>query len=63
MKTITPTLGYWLNKLGLHRGAPRLWLETLRVKSAGLEPGGRFDVVAQPQGIKLVSSSAGRYAC
>ncbi len=62
MKTITPTLGYWLNKLGLHRGAPRLWLETLRVKSAGLEPGGRFDVVAQPQGIKLVSSSAGRYA-
>lgn len=62
MKTLTPTLGYWLKKLGIHRGAPRLWFETLRVKSAGLVPGSRFDVVALPHGIKLVPKVDGQYA-
>ena len=62
MKTLTPTLGYWLKKIGLHRGAPRLWFETLRVKSAGLVPGGRFDVMALHNGVKLVASATGQYA-
>jgi DNA (cytosine-5)-methyltransferase 1 len=61
MKTLTPTLGYWLKKLGIHRGAPRLWFETLRVGSAGLVPGSRFDVVALQHGIKLVSNADGQY--
>ena len=62
MKTLTPTLGYWLKKIGLHRGAPRLWFETLRVGSAGLFPGGRFDVIALQNGIKLVPNEGGKYA-
>lgn len=62
MKTLTPTLGYWLKKLGIHRGAPRLWFETLRVGSAGLVPGTRFNVVALQNGIKLVAKPDGQYA-
>jgi len=61
MKTLTPTLGYWLKKMRLHRGSPRLWLETLRVESAGLLPGGRFDVLALENGIKLVPNVDGQY--
>ena len=61
MKTLTPTLGYWLKKIGLHRGSPRLWFETLRVKNAGLLPGGRFDVLALENGIKLVPNVDGLY--
>lgn len=61
MKTLTPHLGYWLKKLGIHRGAPRLWFETHRLGSAGLVPGSRFDVVALEQGIKLVPNAQGQY--
>lgn len=61
MKTLTPHLGYWLKKLGLHRGSPRLWFETHRLGSAGLLPGSRFDVVALEHGIKLVPNLHGQY--
>lgn len=62
MKTISAAMGYWLIKIGMHRGSPRLWLETCRVQWAGLEPGSRFDVQALPHGIKLVASAVGRYS-
>lgn len=61
MKTLTPHLGYWLKKLGLHRGSPRLWFETNSLGSAGLVPGSRFDVVALEHGIKLVPNLHGQY--
>lgn len=61
MKTLTPHLGYWLKKLGLHRGSPRLWFETTRLGLAGLLPGSRFDVVALEHGIKLLPNAHGQY--
>ncbi len=61
MKVITPMLGYWLKKIGIHRGAPRLWFDSMRLETAGFVPGGRFDVVALKQGLKLVVATDGRY--
>lgn len=61
MKSLTPPLGYWLKKLGIHRGAPRLLFETSRMGSAGLIPGIRFEVVALQNGIKLVPRIDGQY--
>ncbi len=42
----------WIKKLGINRGAPRLWFDTPRIVNAGLEPGVRFNV--EPRGSMLV---------
>lgn len=62
MNGMHKTVGFWLKKVGLHRGSPRLWFDSIRVASAGMIPGGRFDVVALTTGLKLVASDVGRYA-
>lgn len=61
MNGMHKTVGFWLKKVGLHRGSPRLWFDSIRVASAGMIPGGRFDVVALSAGLKLVASDVGRY--
>lgn len=57
--------GYFIKKIGNHRGAPRVWLEGLQTARAGFEPGQRYDVVveggtvvlqANPDGSRVVSS-------
>ncbi|WP_454906805.1 DNA cytosine methyltransferase [Variovorax gossypii] len=42
----------WIKKIGMNRGAPRLWLETPRITNAGLSPGCRFNI--EPRGGALV---------
>lgn len=55
--------GYYVKKIGLNRGAPRLWLDR-QTERAGFQPGQRFDVVvhgrtivlqANPDGSRVVS--------
>ncbi|KAA0178867.1 DNA cytosine methyltransferase [Cupriavidus gilardii] len=57
--------GYFIKKIGSHRGAPRVWLEGLQTARAGFTPGQRYDVVVQgktvvlqanPDGSRVVSS-------
>lgn len=55
--------GYYIKKVGSHRGKPRVWLDA-QVAKAGLEAGHRYDVVvngttivlqANPDGSRVVS--------
>jgi DNA (cytosine-5)-methyltransferase 1 len=55
--------GYYIKKVGLHRGKPRVWLDA-QVAKAGLEAGQRYDVIvngttivlqANPDGSRVVS--------
>ncbi|MGY8527592.1 DNA cytosine methyltransferase [Paracidovorax citrulli] len=57
--------GYFIKKIGNHRGAPRVWLEGLQTARAGFSPGQRYDVAVQgktvvlqanPDGSRVVSS-------
>ena len=57
--------GYFIKKIGNHRGAPRVWLEGQQTERAGFGPGQRYDVVvdgqtvvlqANPDGARIVSS-------
>lgn len=56
--------GYYVKKVGQHRGAPRVWLEGTQTAGAGFVPGQRFDVKvdgrtvvlqANPDGSRVVS--------
>ena len=51
----------WLKKVGLHRGAPRVWIETNRVQAAGLSAGTRFNLVVLAVGIKLEAAPQVQY--
>ena len=52
----------WLKKMGSHRGSPRLWVECQRIRTAGLEPGVRFDIhpIAN-DGLKLTIAPEGAF--
>lgn len=45
--------GYFIKKVGDHRGAPRVWLEGLQTERAGFVPGQRYDVEVQGQMVVL----------
>jgi DNA (cytosine-5)-methyltransferase 1 len=57
MNGMHKTVGFWLKKVGLHRGSPRLWFDSIRVASAGMIPGGRFDVVAMSAATRSAARS------
>lgn len=50
---------YWIKKIGLHRGAPRVWLDMPRLTEAGLAPGTKFDLDVVPHGIRIRRSESG----
>lgn len=51
--------GYFIKKIGNHRGAPRVWLEGLQTARAGFEPGQRYDVVVEGQTVVLHANPDG----
>lgn len=51
--------GYFVKKIGNHRGAPRVWLEGLQALRAGFEPGQRYDVSVQGKTVVLQLSADG----
>ncbi|HJV75097.1 MAG TPA: DNA cytosine methyltransferase [Noviherbaspirillum sp.] len=51
--------GYYIKKIGQHRGAPRVWLEGTQVERAGLAVGQKFDIVVQGQMVVLQANPDG----
>lgn len=51
--------GYFIKKVGDHRGAPRVWLEGLQTERAGFVPGQRYDVEVQGQMVVLQANKDG----
>ncbi len=50
---------YWIRKIGINKGAPRIWLDMPGLAEVGLAPGARYDVDLVPHGIRLRRSDAG----
>lgn len=50
---------YWIRKIGINKGAPRIWLDMPGLADVGLAPGARYDVDLVPHGIRLRRSDAG----
>lgn len=50
---------YWIKKIGLHRGSPRIWLDMPRLAEAGLKPGCRYELQQLPNGLRLLPSESG----
>ncbi|MGP8437772.1 DNA cytosine methyltransferase [Paraburkholderia fungorum] len=51
--------GYFIKKIGNHRGAPRVWLEGLQTARAGFEPGQRYDVLVEGKTVVLQANTDG----
>jgi DNA (cytosine-5)-methyltransferase 1 len=51
--------GYYIKKVGSHRGAPRIWLEGSQTLKGGFVPGQRFDVTVNGQTIVLQANKDG----
>lgn len=51
--------GYFIKKIGNHRGKPRVWLDRLQTEKAGFKPGASYDVVIQGQTIVLRANEDG----
>lgn len=51
--------GYYIKKLGEHRGAPRVWLEGSQTERAGFAPGQRYDIEVQGQTVVLSANTDG----
>lgn len=51
--------GYFIKKVGTHRGSPRIWLEGSQAAKAGFMPGQRFDVTVNGQTIVLQANKDG----
>lgn len=51
--------GYYIKKVGEHRGAPRVWLEGAQASRAGFSPGQRYDVEVQGQMVVLQANTDG----
>ena len=52
-------LGYYIRKVGEHRGAPRVWLEGSQTERAGFSPGQRYDIEVQGQMVVLQANKDG----
>lgn len=50
---------YWIRRIGINKGAPRIWLDMPGLADVGLAPGTRYDVDLVPHGIRLRRSDAG----
>ena len=51
--------GYYIKKLGEHRGSPRVWLEGSQAVRAGFLPGQRYDIEVQGQAVVLQANKDG----
>ena len=51
--------GYYIKKVGEHRGAPRVWLEGSQAERAGFLPGQRYDIQVQGQTVVLQANKDG----
>jgi DNA (cytosine-5)-methyltransferase 1 len=51
--------GYYIKKVGEHRGAPRVWLEGSQAERAGFLPGQRYDIEVQGQTVVLQANKDG----
>lgn len=51
--------GYYIRKVGEHRGAPRVWLEGSQTERAGFSPGQRYDIEVQGQMVVLQANKDG----
>lgn len=53
--------GIWIKRLGSHRGRRRLWLETRKLISCGMQPGARFRIDHLSNGVRLRLDDAGTH--
>lgn len=53
--------GIWIKRLGSHRGRRRLWLETRKLISCGMQPGARFRIDHMSNGVRLRLDEAGTH--
>jgi DNA (cytosine-5)-methyltransferase 1 len=51
--------GYYIKKVGEHRGSPRVWLEGSQTERAGFAPGQRYDIEVQGQMVVLQANKDG----
>ena len=51
--------GYYIKKLGEHRGAPRVWLEGSQAARAGFATGQRYDIEVQDKMVVLQANTDG----
>ena len=51
--------GYYIKKVGEHRGSPRVWLEGSQTERAGFLPGQRYDIEVQGQMVVLQANKDG----
>jgi DNA (cytosine-5)-methyltransferase 1 len=51
--------GYYVKKVGEHRGSPRVWLEGSQTERAGFAPGQRYDIEVQGQMVVLQANKDG----
>lgn len=51
--------GYYIKKVGQHRGAPRVWLEGTQTQRGGFVPGQRYDIEVQGQMVVLQANPDG----
>lgn len=51
--------GYYIKKVGDHRGAPRVWLEGSQTERAGFTAGQRYDIEVQGQMVVLQANTDG----
>ena len=51
--------GYYIKKVGDHRGAPRVWLEGSQAERAGFSSGSRYDIEVQGQMVVLQANTDG----
>jgi len=55
----TEMQGYYIKKLGQHRGSPRVWLEGTQTERAGFSAGQRFDIQVQDSMVVLQANPDG----
>lgn len=51
--------GYYIHKVGEHRGSPRVWLDGSKTERAGFAPGQRYDIEVQGQMVVLQANKDG----